>query len=555
MDQALARIGVQLQEIAGRARALTGWRRAACAFAAGVLGALALAPFYALPLLGVAFTAFIILLDGAADSARPRLRAFASGWWFGFGYFLAGVYWMAFSFFVQADQFAWMAPIAVTAMPAGLALFSGAAALVCIGIWRPGWQRIILFAAVFSVFEYLRGHILTGLPWNLSGQALAGTAAGAQTAAWYGAYGLSFVVIAIAGSAAAGLSRGVAPRRTALWGAAPVIGVVVLFAVGFARLSLALPQPEQPDAYLRIVQPNINQRDKINPDKWGDNFYRNLEFSLGDLPDGASDGAPLLVIWPENAAPLLDEADTALDILATELPQGASLIAGAVRRSINADNTYRYYNALAVVEGFASGDPSISHYDKHHLVPFGEYLPFYDLLNAIGLAQLTPYGDAGFAAGEGPAVLSASGIKFSPLICYEAIFPGAVYPDGERPQLIITVTNDAWFGDTSGPRQHLDQARLRSIETGLPMARSANTGVSALIDAHGQVLARIPLYDGGSINAALPRAISPPIYDRVGDALYFLMIACALAAGLWGHILSRAVGRRLQPLRDTVKKP
>ncbi len=551
MDQALARTGVKLQNLAGKLRALRGWKRAAAGFAAGLCGALAMAPFYALPLLAVAFTVFVVLLDGAADSARPRLRAFAAGWWFGFGYFLAGVYWMAFSFFVQAEQFAWMAPIAVTVMPAGLALFSGAAGLVSIGLWRSGWPRIVIFAAVFSLFEYMRGHILTGLPWNLVGQALAGSAAGAQTAAWYGAYGLSFVAIVLSAGAAAGLSRGVAPRRAAVWLAAPVVGVFVLFAVGSARLALAPSASDEPSAYLRIVQPNINQRDKIDHNKWGDNFYRNLELSRGAAPGNA----PLIIVWPENAAPLLDEADAALEVLAKELPNEASLIAGAVRREIDQDGAYRYYNAIAVIEDNGAGRRAVAHYDKHHLVPFGEYLPFYGLLNAVGLAQLAPYGDAGFAAGVGPAALSSNGVRFAPLICYEAIFPGAVYPEGERPHLIVTVTNDAWFGDTSGPRQHLDQARLRSIETGLPMARSANTGVSALIDAHGRILQRIPLYQPGGIEAPLPPAIAPPLYDRVGDLLYFLMIAAALAVGLRGHILMRAVRHRLQPLRDTSKKP
>lgn len=552
MDQLLTRIGVQLQDIAGSIRALSGWRRAALAFAFGVCGALSMAPFYALPLLAAAFTGLIILLDAAADSARPRLRAFASGWWFGFGFFLVGVYWMAFSFFVQADQFAWMAPFAVTIMPAGLALFPAAAALICIGFWRSGWRRVILFAVVFSVFEYLRGHILTGLPWNLSGQALAGSAIGAQTAAWYGAYGLSFVAIILAGSAAAGLSRGIAPRRAAYWVAAPVVGAALLFAVGIVRLSFAPAALEQPDAYLRIVQPNVNQRDKINPDKWGDNFYANLELSREPAPGGA----PLLIVWPENAAPLLSEAYAALDVLTNELPSTASLIAGAVRRTEDAERgAYRYYNSLGVFDAVADKRRSVVHYDKHHLVPFGEYLPFYAILEAVGLAQLTPYGDAGFTAGAGPAVLSAGGIKFAPLICYEAIFPGAVYPKGERPRLIITVTNDAWFGDTSGPRQHLDQARLRSIETGLPMARSANTGVSALIDAHGRIVSRIALYDAGKIDAALPRAIAPPLYDRLGDVIFFVMIAAAAGMMRWGHILSRAVRRWLQPLRDTAKTP
>lgn len=551
MDQALARLGVKLHEFTGRLRAARGWRAALTAFLFGVCGALAMAPFYALPLLVVAFSGLVIMLDGAADSARPRRAAFFAGWWFGFGYFLAGVYWMAFSFFVQADQFAWMAPFAVTIMPAGLALFCAVACALSVLRWRRGAARIVFFAAVFSVFEYLRGHILTGLPWNLAGQALAGSAIGAQTAAWYGAYGLSFVAVLLSAAAAAGLSRSDNVRNAALWLAAPAMGAIVLYGVGAMRLATAPDAPETPQAFVRIVQPNIGQRDKIDPNKWSDNFYRNLTLSTGDAPGDA----PLFIVWPENAAPLLDEASTALEVLSNELPRGSTLIAGAVRRDLSEADAYRYYNAVALVEDAGDARRVTAHYDKHHLVPFGEYLPFYGVMDAVGLAQLTPYGDAGFAAGAGPTTLTANGLRFAPLICYEAIFPRAVYPRNERPDFIVTVTNDAWFGDTSGPRQHLDQARLRSIETGLPMARSANTGVSALIDAYGRIRSRIALYDAGAINASLPPAIAPPLYDRVGDLLYFLIIAVAAAVGGWGHILSRALSRMLQPLRDTAKKP
>ena len=545
------RIGAALLRYVEKIQALTGWRRAGAAFLAGICGALAMAPFYALPLLAISFTVLVLLIDAAHQGAKPRLRAFAAGWWFGFGYFLAGVYWMAFSFFVQADQFAWMAPFAVTAMPAGLAFFIGFAALVSVSFWRPGWPRVVLFAAVFSIFEYLRGHILTGLPWNLVGQALAGSAIGAQTAAWYGAYGLSLVTVAVAAAPAAGLMRGVAVRSTLFWVMSPALGAIAIVIVGLSRLALADPAHDQAQVNMRIVQPNVNQRDKIDPSKWAQNFRRNLELSIGDGPDGRDNSTPLLIIWPENAAPLLDEAETALAVLFNELPENAGLIAGAVRREPGANNQDDYFNAIAVVEEQGGARRAVSFYDKHHLVPFGEYLPFYGLLNAIGLAQLTPYGDAGFAAGAGPAIRQSQGISFAPLICYEAIFPGRVYPQGERPRLIVTVTNDAWFGDTSGPRQHLDQARLRAIETGLPMARSANTGVSALIDGKGRIVERIPLYRAGRIDAALPPALNAPLYDRVGDWLFFFMAAAGLVLGGWGHILSRAVRLRLQPLRDT----
>ncbi len=317
-------------------------------------------------------------------------------------------------------------------------------------------------------------------------------------------------------------------------------GTAFLFAIGAARLALPEPSPDGLN-FLRIVQPNIPQREKIDPAMWGRNFYRQLELSKG-APPPALDGrrGRVFIIWPENGAPLLDEAETALDILSDELPAEAILIAGAIRRERDEDGAERYFNSIMVVAETPEGRRAVGYYDKHHLVPFGEYLPFYNALNAIGLAQLTPYGDAGFAPGEGPRVLRAGGSSFSPLVCYEAIFPGAVYPKGERPGWLLTVTNDAWFGDTSGPRQHLDQARLRSIETGLPMARSANTGISAVIDAKGRILARVKLYESGRIEAALPPALPPTLYDRAGDWIFWLMIGASIAASqIWGKRVAR----------------
>ena len=514
----------------GRARALltrlteglkaaTGWRRAALAFFAGVLSALALAPVYALPLLAVGFSILIVLIDAAAEGPRKKRRAFAAGWFFGFGYFIAGVYWMAFSFFVQAEAFAWMAPFAVTGLPAFLALFTGAAAVVCVFFWRPGWPRIFLFAAVWTLFEYARGNVLTGLPWNLAGQALAGSAIAAQTAAWWGAYGLSLVAVFLAAAPAARMAAGEDASARVFSGFAVAIGgAALLFAVGAARLALPEPQPDG-ENFLRVVQPNIPQREKIDPDLWGRNFMRNLDLSGGAIPADAR----LFVIWPENAAPLLNEAPAALDLIAERLPENAVLIAGAVRRARDEADVTRYYNSILIAPQTPEGRRPVAAYDKHHLVPFGEYLPFYELLRAVGLAQLAPYGDAGFAPGAGPAVMNAGGPSFAPMICYEAIFPGRSYPRGERPEWLLTVTNDAWFGDTSGPRQHLDMARLRAIEAGLPMARSANTGISAVIDAKGRILSRVRLYEEGRIEAALPPPLPRTLYDRWGNLVYGLM--------------------------------
>ena len=523
-----ARAGNMLSDLSARAAKLkgtSGWRRLLLAFVAGAVTALSLAPFYILPALAIGFSILIILLDGAKENTKPQRVAFLIGWFFGFGYFLVGIYWMAFSFFVQADQFAWMAPFAVLGMPSFLAIFTGAACVLCIRLWHAGWSRIFLFAAVWVLFEYVRGHILTGLPWNLIGQSLAGSAIGAQTAAWYGVYGLSLIGVFLA-SAPAATIHDLANGAKRMFGVAIMaIGVVVLLAVGAIRLSLPEPATDNLNV-VRVVQPNIPQREKIDPDLWGQNFRKQLDLSLGDGPDGAR----MFILWPENGAPLLSEATAALRILTEELPDNSVLLAGAIRRQPDEAGVMRYYNSIAIVPETPAGRQVVAHYDKHHLVPFGEYLPLYDLMRAVGLAQLTPYGDSGFTAGSGPTVMNAGGPSFAPLICYEVIFPGALYPRGERPQWLMTVTNDAWFGDTSGPRQHLDMARLRAVESGLPMVRSANTGISAVFDGKGRLIDRISLYSPGRIDAFLPPAMPRTLYDRLGDWPY--LAATALFLGL-----------------------
>ncbi len=507
-------------------KSLAGWRRRAAAFAGGFAAALALAPFYALPMMAVGLSVLVVLLDGVGESEPRPVRAAASvGWWFGFGYFLLGVYWMAFSFFVQAEQFAWMAPFAMGGMPAFLALFSALACALAMAFRREGWRRVVVFAIAWTAMEYARGHVLTGLPWNLVGQALAGTAAGAQTAAIWGAYGLSFAAVLIGAAPAATIAR---PGREGAGLIAAGAGALALFAFGAARLA-AIPGGDRDDARVRIVQPSIPQREKINPAFWARNFHRTLELSRG-VEAGSR---RVFVIWPENAVPVIDEAPEALAEVERALPDNAVLITGSVRRELTDAGEARFYNSLAIIPQTPAGRRVVSRYDKHHLAPFGEYLPVEGLLQAVGLAQLAPYED-GFTPGSGPATLNAGGPSFSPLICYEAIFPGEIHPRNDRPEWLLTVTNDAWFGDTAGPRQHLDQARLRAIETGLPMARAANTGISALIDARGVIVERLPLYDQGRIDAPLPRAIETTLYGRFGDLILALMMAAGLVFGrLW----------------------
>ncbi len=521
-----------------------GWKRRGAAFAAGVGGALAQAPFYFLPLFAVAICVLLVLLKGAQRDEKPQRSAFMIGWFFGLGYFLLGLYWMALSFFVQAEQYAWMSPFAALGMPSFLGLFYGAACAVTGWAWRArrvtGWRRVVVFALFFMIVEYLRGHILTGLPWNLPGQALAGTAMGIQTAAYWGAYGLSLVVVLLAAAPVACLLDEPATGESAkgkeglakdlLAGVAVmVIGVVALFGFGAARLSMTTPGVHD-DVVVRIVQPNIPQKEKIDPSFWGRNVGRALALSAPSSAASSQEtpSGRLYVIWPENTAPLVDEYPEALKGIGVQLPANTVLLSGAVRRDVSDEGETRFYNAMSILANTPAGMRPIDYYDKHHLVPFGEYLPLKGLLKALGLAQLAPFED-GFKPGPGPRTFSAGGVPFSPLICYETIFPGAIHPRENRPEWLVTVTNDAWFGDSSGPRQHLDQARLRSVETGLPMARAANTGVSVLIDAAGRYLGRVALYQPGVISHALPRAIKPTVYAHIGDfGFLILMIVVAI---------------------------
>ncbi|MFZ5618744.1 MAG: apolipoprotein N-acyltransferase, partial [Pseudomonadota bacterium] len=286
--------------------ALTGWRRWALAFAAGVGAALSMAPLYLLPLMAIGFSTLALLVDGAREGARPARRGFVAGWFFGFGYFLVSLFWVGFAFLVQAEQFAWMAPFAVSGLPAFLALFTGGATAAAAKFGGGGWRRIFALAVLLMLAEYARGHILTGLPWNLPGQAFAGTAIGAQTAAYWGVYGLSLIAI-VAAMAPVAFVNGRGIFKGAL---VSLAALAAIFAFGAARLAL-LPKDDHADVFVRIVQPNIPQREKIDGDFWRRNYERHIAMSSAPGPSAGR----LFILWPENAVPVIDEVKEGLDIL------------------------------------------------------------------------------------------------------------------------------------------------------------------------------------------------------------------------------------------------
>jgi apolipoprotein N-acyltransferase len=510
-----------------RLRGLTGWRRMLAGFGFGLASALAQAPFGLLPALLLAFPGLLLLLEGCLRAPRPLSAAFATGWAFGFGALALGTYWIAFAFLVQADQFAWMIPVIVPGLMAFLALYAGLAGWAAVLVWRAGgWGRTPLlralsFASAWSLFEVLRGHLLTGFPWNIVSQSATAWLPLAQGAAWIGPYGLSLVMVALAG-----LPLAAARHRRWPWlalGSALALSALLHLDLIVGRSSTS-PTPE---ASVVIVQPNVPQRDKLDPAKREANLVRTLRMTSEAT---AGHEGPAYVLWPENAYPYLSEQVGVGTVLAQLLPEQAILVTGSVRAYPGeAAGDLLFGNAVQVFGPTAAGEkPLAAVYDKHHLVPFGEYLPFERLFLATGLASMSPVGGGGFTPGPGPSLLAIGPAPFSPLVCYEDVFPGQLYPAGERPRWLAVVTNDAWFGDGAGPKQHLAIAQMRAIESGLPVARSANTGISALIDAQGQVLRALPLYEEGTIVAHLPPAMARTIYDRTGElgwALLLLLVA------------------------------
>ena len=517
-----------------------GWKRAAIALVAGALSSLAMAPFNAWPVLFLTFPVMVWLIDGAGGGRLHGLPAAAmAGWWFGLGYFVPGLYWIGNAFLVDAPTFAWLMPFAVLGLPAYLALFPAFGFGLARLIWSKDGSRVIALAASLTASEWLRGHVLTGFPWNAFGYALTNPLALAQLASLIGLWGLTFLSVAIFASPAVlidGNSRGRRP-----W-VAPVMALLALMAMGiFGAVRLGLqPTTTVANVKLRIMQPNLQQDVKFNYAAKAEVMRKYLTLSdraSGPQSTGVRDAS--ILIWPESAFPffLTREAD-ALAQIDDLLPKGTILITGSVRAPDLPPGTRitRAYNSIYAIDHDGG---VLSIYDKLHLVPFGEFLPFQDWMEKLGFVQLTRV-QGGFIPGTGRRAMEIPNApRALPLICYEAIFPDEVAARGDRPGWIINLTNDGWFGISTGPYQHLQQARLRAIEQGLPVVRAANTGVSAVIDPMGRIVARLGLGVEGVLDSSLPAAITPTIYARSGDIPTAMIVAAALIL-----VIRRRVAKR-----------
>jgi apolipoprotein N-acyltransferase len=511
---------------------LDGWRRRLAACVAGAASVLALAPFFLWPVLWVTLPALVWLLDGAIARgsrdpasrwyARPTAAAAAVGWWFGFGYFLAGLFWIGEAFLVEGGVYTVLMPFAVALMPAGLAFFFGAATALAAAFWSPGAPRVLALALALSATEWLRGHVLSGFPWNVLGYALTYPVSLMQSAAVFGIYGLTLIAVLI--FALPPILWVEQPHRRSRQFALGIAIVPLLLAqvLGHVRLALATPVIV-PDVKIRIVQPSIPQREKWKNENQWRIFLDHLDLSrrnpAGDLDDlkGITH-----VVWPEAAMPFAPlNVPPALSAIGDLLPEGTTLIAGAVRVEPPPPGSARpiAFNSLLV---FGRAGLLLTLYDKILLVPFGEFLPLNRVLGAIGLRALAnSYGSFEFGVAPRQLLVIPGLPGVLPLICYEAIFPAALVQSTQRPGVVVNVTNDGWFGNTTGPRQHLHQARVRAVEEGLPLIRAANNGVSAAFDPYGRTLGSIGMDVRSVIDVSLPAALAPPPYARFGDAIFF----------------------------------
>ncbi len=514
-----SRVDTPLCRLAAEVASLSGWQRYGLAFMLGIGAVAALPPFDLTPVLAVAFPGLLWLDEGSAGLAA----SFRLGWVFGFGFFLAGLYWIAAALFIDIDRYWWLVPFAAAGLPAGFALYIGlalfAARLVARALHLPAMARVFAFAIAWSIGEWARGHALTGLPWNLVGYAWSGGFPGSpallQSTAWVGIYGLSFLtVLAAALPALLGvplLGPMSAARR---WMPAILAGLVILVLAVAGAVRLDMMPTVLTGTWLRLVQPSIPQTLKWQPTEAQSNFRRLLDLSAAPAPH------PLAaILWPEAASPFLLGRDAAArQAMAAIVPRGGYLITGALRANPPPAPIEKVWNSIEALDD--RGD-IVARYDKAHLVPFGEYVP---LRRWLPFEKITA-GTMDLSAGPGPRTIALPGLPpFAALICYEAIFPGAVVDESDRPAWMLNATNDAWYGRTSGPFQHFAIARTRTVEEGLPLVRVANNGISAVIDASGRVLARTSLDAIGYVDVDLPAATSRTPYARAGDWTFLALL-------------------------------
>ncbi len=464
------------------------------------------------------------------NGAQTHRKACLIGWAFGFGQFAIGFYWISVSMFTDIAHWWWAVPFASTILPILLGFIPGFAAMIWWRMRLTGIRRILMFAAWIMIGEWVRGHFLTGFPWNLTGHTWIAWLPLLQSYSFLGAYGLGFITVAVACLPSLMGSRHYLPKTALAWNGAGLSVLVALALWGVWRVPHG-PSPVVPGAVVRLVQPNIPQGEKWSPELSQKHFTTLVRLSQ----QRAQGPAPSYFVWPETAVPYpLDLSPSIPIAIGAVAPANGLVMTGVLRRDF-ANGKWSYYNSLEIVDAHGR---RLGHYDKTHLAPFGEYMPFRNVLPLDALAV----GGTDLSFGHGPVTLDVPGLpSFSPLICYEAIFSERAVDEKNRPGWLLQVTNDGWFGNSSGPYQHFAMARARAVEQGMPLLRAANTGISGAVDPYGRVLGSLPIGVQGIMDTQLPEAIgSAPFYARFGDVLFLAMVISTLIFS--SRLLQREVG-------------
>lgn len=520
-------VGV-VERLSGKIILLSGWRRVALAFLMGALASFALPPYDFFAVCFISFPVLVWLIDGAVDNAgagpiRRLLPAAMVGWWFGFGYFVFGLWWIGNALLVDAANFAWAIPFAILGLPAFLAIFYALAAALARLLWSDGLGRIFALSFGFGIAEWLRSFVLTGFPWNAIGYAAMPVPVLMQSSVIVGLLAMNVLAVIVFSMPA--LLAGRHGLRTGT-----ILALVLISAhVGFGVYRLSNAKVEAKGLQVRVVQPSIAQDLKWDADARRGIMDKYLAMT-GEVPkDGKP--KPQLIVWPETAVPyILTKTPEALKSIADILTDDQVLLAGAIRmEEPGGSDAPLYYNSIYAIdaEGEITGAA-----DKVHLVPFGEYVPLENILRKFGISEVIELPGGFTAAATRRSLTVRDNFTALPLICYEAIFPAEMSYEGPRADAIVNVTNDAWYGDTPGPYQHFRQAQLRAVEQGLPLVRAANNGLSGVVDPYGRIIDALALNAVGVIDVALPTKVELPIRAGARHFQFWIVIGIVLVVTL-----------------------
>lgn len=503
---------------------LTGIKRQLISFIFGALMAFALAPFHLFFLCFISFPVLVWLIDGINERVNG-LKKYSlialTGWSFGFGYFVFGLWWLSSAMFVDFASYYWAIPFAIFGLPAFLALYYGLAAVVAAILNWNSYGRIVTLSLTFGLAEWLRGVAFTGFPWNSIGYTAMPNVASMQMASLIGVLGVNFLAVLVYATPAI-LADG-KERKIAF----SLAGLLIVFDVGFGayRLSFAPNNYANGDEIMvRLVQPSIDQSQKQDAVLARQNYDELVSLSIEENPE--SSRRPDIIIWPETALPYyLDYTPELKENIASLLQDKQLLMTGSVRLSYDEDGKQSFYNSMQIVD--KNGDV-IAYADKVHLVPFGEYMPFSEFFKQFGLSAIAETVGGYSAASDHKTLTLSERLTILPLICYEAIFPNEMDYSGDRPNVLVNLTNDAWFGQTPGPWQHFQQARLRAVEQNMPLIRATNNGITAVVDPYGRIIGQIEQNRVAYLDAPIP-SYNAPNWHKISNGKEILSIILILS--------------------------